>query len=402
MITLAEIRKAAEFLEGEVLHTPLIPSPRLSGLTGADVYLKLENLQRTGSFKIRGAKNAIRSRRKDIGPGGVVASSAGNHAQGVALAARDAGVPATIVMPASASLSKQEATREYGARVILSRECLAECIEQAGRMAAEEEMVFIHPYDDPDVIAGQGTIGTEILLDMPDPGTIVLPIGGGGLIAGVAVAVKGMRPGTRIVGVEASACPSAYSACRAGALVCIDPGHSVADGITVKQVGALTYPVIREHVDEIVLVDEEQIAEAMVYLLEQEKVLAEGAGAVPVAALLSGAITPEPGEKVVLVVTGGNVDPLILDRVLRHGFLRRGRIMRFSVWLPDEPGALAGLLSSLNRLQANILQIHHDRLGRGLPIFMSRVDLEAETRGHEHIREIENDLTGAGYRIRVR
>jgi threonine dehydratase len=401
MISLSDIRRAARSLQGRALHTPLIYSPSFSRMTGAEVYLKLENLQKTGSFKFRGATNALAVRKERIGAAGVVTASAGNHAQGLALAARDAGVPATIIMPAWASLFKQEATREYGARVILRQESLADCLATAERMAVEKGMLFVHPYDDLDVVAGQGTIGLEILEDLPRPDVVVLPIGGGGLIAGVATAIKALRPATRIVGVEAAACPSARRAFREGKPVCVDPEHSIADGITVKQVGALTFPIIQELVDDIVLVEEEQIAEAMVYLLERKKVLAEGAGATPLAALLAGAAAVEPGETVVLIITGGNVDPLILDRVLRQGFLKRGRIMRFSVCLPDEPGSLAGLLTFLNRHQANILEIHHARHGRGLPIFVSRVEIEVETRGHEHIQEIEREIAGAGYRIRV-
>ncbi len=371
-------------------------------MTGARVYLKLENLQKTGSFKIRGATNAILARLGTIGPGGVITASAGNHAQGVALAAREAGVPATIVMPKDASLSKQEATRGYGATLLLQGETLAESLSIAREMAEEKDLFFIHPYDDPDVIAGQGTVGLEILDDCPDPDFIFVPIGGGGLAAGLAVAVKDRNPDVRIVGVEAAVCPSAREACRAGRRVSVDPGQSIADGIAVKQLGAGTFPVIRDLVDEIVLVTEEQIAAAVVYLLERKKVLAEGAGAVTLATLLSGVIRVPAGSRVVLVVSGGNMDPLILDRVLRQQFLAMGRIMRFSVCLPDEPGALVGLLSLLRDLRANILTIDHARHGPGLPIFSSRVDIEIETRGRDHIAAIEADLTGAGYAIRVR
>ncbi|MDN7025259.1 threonine ammonia-lyase [Methanoculleus sp. FWC-SCC1] len=402
MVSPELVRQAAARLHGRVIHTPLTYSPSFSRMTGAEVFLKLENLQKTGSFKVRGAANAILAQSAEIGPGGVVTASAGNHAQGVALAAREAGIPATIVMPRDASLSKQEATRGYGATLLLQGETLAESLLIAGEMAEEKDLFFIHPYDDPHVIAGQGTVGLEVLEDCPNPDIIFVPVGGGGLAAGLAVAVRDQRPDLRIVGVQAAACPSACEACRAGARVSIDPGHSIADGITVRQVGAATFPTIRDLVDEIVLVTEDQIAAAIVLLLERKKILAEGAGAVTLAALLSGAVRAPAGSRVVLVVSGGNLDPLILDRVLRRQFLAMGRIMRFSVCLPDEPGALVALLSLLRDIRANILAIDHVRHGPGIPLFSSRVDIEMETRGHEHIAAIRADLAGAGYAIRVR
>ncbi len=402
MVSLDDVRLAAERLRGRVIATPLIHSPSFSRMTGAEVYLKLENLQKTGSFKIRGATNAILARRDAIGPGGVITASAGNHAQGVALAAREIGIPATIVMPESASLAKQEATRSYGARVLLRGERLAESLAIAEEMADREGLFYIHPYDDPLVIAGQGTVGLEILSDLSEPDVVIVPIGGGGLAAGLATAVKGINPAVRIIGVETAACPSACEACRAGERVSIDPEYSIADGITVRQVGKETFPVIRHLVDEIVLVTEEEIATAVIHLLERKKVLAEGAGAVSLAALLNGSIRVPQGSRVVPVISGGNIDPLILDRVLRRQLLETGRIMRFSVCLQDEPGALVGLLSLLTRLRANILTIQHARHGRELSLFASRVDIEMETRGYEHIREIETVLSEAGYRVGLR
>ncbi|RXE55776.1 threonine dehydratase [Methanoculleus taiwanensis] len=399
MVSLDDVRRAAGRLLGRVLHTPLVYSPSFSRMTGTEVYLKLENLQKTGSFKIRGATNAIFVHRNVIGPGGVVTASAGNHAQGVALAAREFGIPATIVMPENASLAKQEATRRYGARVLLRGERLAETLSIAEEIACREGLFSIHPYDDPFVIAGQGTVGLEILDDLPDPDLIIVPIGGGGLAAGLATAVRAINPATRIVGVEAAACPSACEACRIGERVSIDPEYSIADGIIVRQVGKETFPVIRDLVDEIVLVTEEEIAAAVVHLLERKKILAEGAGAVSLAALLNGSIRIPHGIRVVPVISGGNIDPLILDRILRRQFLKMGRVMRFSVCLQDEPGALVGLLSLLTRLRVNILTIQHARHGRDLSLLASRVDIEMETRGHEHIREIEAVLAEAGYRV---
>ena len=400
MISISEMREAAKFLKGSVIHTPLVYSPTFSRQTGLEVYLKLENLQETGSFKLRGASWKILSRADHIGPGGVVAASAGNHAQGVALAGRRAGVPTTIVMPEWASITKQEATKNYGGQVVLEGQSIGECIQKALALA-ETGKTFIHPYDDPDIINGQGTIGLEILEDLRDPDVIFVPIGGGGLISGIAVACKSLRPETRIIGVQAAACPSAQTAVAVGTPLRVEAGKSIADGITVKQVGDITFPIIREKVDDIILVEEEQIAAAVLMLLERKKVLAEGAGAVPLAALLSESVRLKHGSKVVLVISGGNVDSPLLDRVIRKGLFRGGRIMRFSVCLDDTPGALAGILTLIARHKANVLHIHHYRSGSDLPVYLSHVELELETRGADHIEEVTEALTGEGYEIRV-
>lgn len=400
MISLSEMRKAAKLLTGSIIHTPLVYSPTFSKLTGLEVYLKLENLQETGSFKLRGASWKVLSRLDDIGPGGVVAASAGNHAQGVALAGRRAGVPTTIVMPEWASITKQEATKNYGGQVVLEGQSIGECILKALELA-EGGKTFIHPYDDPDIINGQGTIGIEILEDLKDPDAIFVPIGGGGLVSGIAVACKSLRPETRIIGVQAAACPSAHTAVSQGRPLRVEAGKSMADGITVKQVGDITFPIIREMVDEIILVDEEQIAASVLMLLERKKVLAEGAGAVPLAALLNGSARLGRGCKAVLVISGGNVDSPLLDRVIRKGLFRDGRIMRFSVCLDDTPGSLASILTLIARQKANVLHIHHYRSGSDLPVYLSHVELELETRGPDHIGEVSEVLTRAGYAIRV-
>ncbi|KUG20410.1 MAG: threonine ammonia-lyase [Methanomicrobiaceae archaeon] len=402
MITPDDLRRAAALLQGRIIRTPLVYSPGISRMAGAHVYLKLENLQKTGAFKVRGATYKILSNAGRVGPGGVVAASAGNHAQGVALAAREAGIPATIVMPERVSLAKQAATREYGAEIVLSGENLSESLEAAVRLAESRGAAFVHPFDDPEIILGQATIGQEILEDLPETDLVIVPVGGGGLIAGIASAVRVLRPQTRVVGVQAAACPSAALSCREGRRIPVDPERTIADGIAVSEVGGITFPIMRDLVEEIVLVDEDQIIEAMVLLLERKKVLAEGAGAAPLAALLGGSIAVPEGGNVVLVVSGGNIDPLVLDRVLRQGFLWNGRIMRFSVCLEDEPGSLVGLLALITRLRANVLDIHHARHERGMPITASRVDVELETRGHEHIAEITAALTAAGYQVQVR
>lgn len=398
MISLDDIKKAAEILKGKILRTPLIYSPTFSSMSGAEVYLKLENLQGTGSFKLRGATFKIQSHLTEIGPKGVVAASAGNHAQGVALAAKRAGLPATIVMPELASITKQEATKGYGGHVLLEGQSIGDSINRACELA-QTGMTFIHPYDDPDIITGQGTIGLEIFEDLPDADMIFVPVGGGGLISGIASAAKAIRPEVRIIGIQTEACPGAYWARVHGRPTRVDAGKSIADGIAVKQVGDLTFPIIQKKVDEIALVKEEEIAEAILMLLERKRILAEGAGAVPFAALLGDYVKIKKGRKVVLVISGGNVDSPLLDRIIRKGLFCHGRIMRISICLEDVPGSLAQLLAVIARLKANVLNIYHARSERDLAIHLSRVELELETRGPDHIREVLDALESAGYRI---
>jgi len=401
MIPLDDIRKAAAILDGRVLRTPLVRSATFSRMAGADVYLKLECFQTGGSFKVRGATYKLILRRGEIGPGGVVAASAGNHAQGVALAAEAAAVPATIVMPVWASIGKQEATRSYGAEVILAGESLAESISIAKDMA-EDGRTFIHPYDDPDIMAGQGTIGLEILEDLCDPDVVVVPVGGGGLVGGIASAIKAVRPQTKIVGVQAAACPSAFESLQEGRRVAVEARRSIADGISVKEIGEANYPIIRDHLHEVVLVEEEEIARAVLALLERKKVLAEGAGAAPLAALLSSKFEVPKGGKVVLVVSGGNLDPPLLERVIRQGLLKNGRIMRFSACIDDVPGSLSRLLGLVAERGGNVLSIHHARGGRGLSLFKTRVEVEVETRSFDQIEDIAEALKAKGYDIKLR
>jgi len=400
MITISEIREARERIAPHIIRTPLVPSPTISARYGCEVFLKLETMQKAGSFKVRGAMNRILSRREEIGEKGVIAASAGNHAQGVAVAARVAGVPATVVMPVWASVSKQAAARAYGADVILEGTTLEESIRHAKGLAATG-MTYIPAFDDPEVIAGQGTIGLEILEDLPRVDLILVPVGGGGLIAGIAAAVKGVDPRVRVQGVQAAACPSAAEAVKAGRPVMVEAGPTLADGIRVRQVGEYAFPVIRDLVEEIILVDEEEIAEAMLLLLERKRVIAEGAGAAPLAALLSGKVRLREGSRVVLVVSGGNVDTPLLDRVIHRGLVRTGRMIQAEVVLGDVPGALAGLLGVIARAGGNILQIHHVRGGRDLPVQAVRVALEIETRDGEHGRTILGEVEGAGYRVEI-
>jgi threonine dehydratase len=301
-------------------------------------------------------------------------------------------------MPQWASISKQEATRGYGGNVILEGQSLVDCINKAEELA-QAGKVFIHPFDDPAIVAGQGTIGLEILEDLPTVDVIVVPVGGGGLISGIATAAKDIRPVIRIIGVQAAACPSAVRAVEAGACVQVEAERSIADGISVKRIGAIALDILRKSVDEIVLAEEEQIAEAVLMLLERKKILAEGAGAVTVAALLSKAVSVPPGKKAVLVISGGNIDSSLLDRVIRKGLAGSGRIMRVSVCLDDVPGALATLLGVVAATKANVLQIYHYRGGPQLSIYKSMVDLELETRNMDHVREVAKTLSDAGYRV---
>jgi len=400
MVSLADIRGAEERIRDHVLATPLVYSPTFSAMIGARVFLKLENLQKAGSFKVRGAMNTILSQNASIGSKGVIAASAGNHAQGVAVAAQLAGIAATIVMPESVSISKEEATRGYGAEVILRGSSLDETLSYAHERAAEG-YTFIHPYDDPAVIAGQGTIALEIFEKLPDPDLIVVPVGGGGLISGIATVAKALRPSVRVVGVQTAACPSAVAARREGAPVRVEAAHSIADGILVNTLGSLPFAIMERYVDDVVTVSEDQIAMAMVLLLERKKVLAEGAGAVPLAALLnSGLEIPQDGT-VVLVISGGNVDSPLLGRIIRKGMLKKGRIVGISVVVDDTPGTLARLLEVIAGNRGNILHIHHERFERDLPVQVIRVELEIETRSHAHIEEILNALRDHGYAAEV-
>jgi threonine dehydratase len=364
----------------------------------AEIHLKMENLQKTGSFKIRGALNKIMAAEHDLPPLGVVAASAGNHAQGVALAARQAGVAATIVMPHGASISKQEATRNYGGRVILEGQSVSDSIEVARRLAREGR-TFIHPFDDPLIIAGQGTVALEIVADLPAVDTIVVPVGGGGFIAGIALAAKALRPEVRVIGVEAAACPSARTALECQALTSVPRRASIADGINVRQVGRLPFDIIRSLVDQVVCVDEDRIAAAILLLMERKKIVAEGAGAVPLAALMSGAVKLAAGTRTVLLISGGNLDSPLLGRIISRGLAQSGRIMRVGVELPDVPGALARLLELVADRNANVLHIYHNRGRRDLPINTTVVELELETRGESHLAEVETTLRTAGYTL---
>ena len=400
MIELETIRKAARLIEDHIFKTPVIYSPTLSKRFSAHIYLKLENLQKTGSFKIRGATYKLIA-GADIGqisPNGVVAASAGNHAQGVALAANRAGLKATIVMPQWASISKQEATRNYGGSIIIHGATVEESLVKALEIE-QQGLTFIHPFDDAELIVGQATIGLEIISEVPEVDTVLVPVGGGGLIAGTASAIKLSRPQARVIGVEAAACPSASASMRSGRREKVAATSSIADGISVKQIGAVPFEIMRDRVDDVVTVEEEYIAASIQIMLERKKILSEGAGAVPLAALLNGSIRTKPGERIVLLVSGGNVDSPLLGRIIQQGLIKNGRVMRIRLSLNDRPGTLATLLNQVAALQANILHIHHDRGTERSNIDETQVELELETRNADHIREIGAALEAAGYKM---
>jgi len=398
MITLSHIRAAAQRIQTDILYTPLVFSPAFSHMFSGDVYLKMENLQKTGSFKARGAMNLIKAMRDQIPKNGVVAASAGNHAQGVALAARQAGLPATIVMPVGSSISKQEATRNYGGQVVLEGRTVSESL-LAARELANDGRKFIHPFDDALIMAGQGTVALEIIETLPEVDRVIVPVGGGGLIAGMAVALKALKPDVKITGVQAAVCPSAVEAIRKGAVIEVPGATSIADGIAVRQTGAAPFEIIRDLVDRIAVVEEEQIAAAILLLMERKKIVAEGAGAVALAALMSKVVCIQPGEKTVLMISGGNLDSPLLGRIIRKGLIQSGRIMRVNVMLADVPGALAGLLKQIADSKANVLHIHHNRSRRDFPVNITAVELELETRGEAHIAEIERSLRDTGYTL---
>ncbi|MDD1696202.1 MAG: threonine ammonia-lyase [Methanoregula sp.] len=400
MVSLADIEAAKTRISSHIIRTPLIYSPTISGMSGARVFLKLETLQKAGSFKVRGATNKILSTLDVSKEHGVIAASAGNHGQGVAVAAHSAGIPATIVMPEWSSLSKQEATRGYGAQVLIHGKSLEESVGKAQEIARQGQL-FIHPYDDDAVIAGQGTIALEILADLPETDIIIVPVGGGGLISGIAIAAKAIKPEVIIIGAQAQECASAAESISRGSPSRIQTGKTIADGIRVAETGRHTLPVIQHFVDQIVLASEEEIADAMLLLLERKHIVAEGAGAVPLATFMNGSIDTIKGCNVVLVISGGNIESSQLFRVIRQSLVRQGRIMHFSVMLDDQPGTLARLLTSIAEEGGNILHIHHSQAEIDHPPLTAKVEIELETRGSNHIAMMKKKLAEKGYEIRM-
>jgi len=401
MISYEDVLDAQSRVAGVARHTPLEYSFAFSEMTGADVYLKLENFQRTGAFKIRGAINRIETLSDEAQAAGVVTASAGNHAQGVALAATRAGVDSKIVMPEHAPVSKVKATERYGGEAILHGTDYSDAQAEAHRIEREEGRTYVHAFDDEMVMAGQGTIGLEIVEDCPDVETVIVPIGGGGLISGIATAVKAHDPDVRVIGVQAEGASSAAESLRKGEIYERESVDTIADGIATRRIGDRTFEVIRDRVDEVVTVDDESIAIALTYLLEREKALAEGAGAISLAALLSGAIEYEEGEVIVPALCGGNIDLNVLTTVVMRGLVATGRYLRFRTILKDQPGALVELGEIIADLRANITAFHHDRTSRDVAMNDARVELEVETRGPDHVDELLSALRDAGYEVEI-
>ena len=393
-VTLADIEAARRQLAGEILRTPLLPAPRLSTLTGADVFVKYENLQPTGSFKERGALVKLMSLGTEERRRGVIAMSAGNHAQAVAYHARRLGIPATIVMPATTPAVKVAATRSHGAEVLLEGETIEESQAQVAALAAARMLTLVHPYDDAKVIAGQGTVALEMLEEAPALDTLVVPIGGGGLIAGMAIAARAVKPAIEIVGVEAALFPSMRNAIAGEAKPCA--GNTLAEGIAVKSVGALTRPVVRELVADIVLAGEAELERAVNAFLTLQHTVAEGAGAAALAALLA-APTRFRGRRVGLVLSGGNIDPRILASIVVRELARDERIVSFRLTIPDRPGVLGEIATLLGRLGANILEVDHRRNFLDVPAKGARLDVTVETRDRAHADEVAAALAASDY-----
>lgn len=394
------IRQAASRLDGVVPRTPLIHSSTFSRLFGFEVWLKLENLQKTGSFKVRGAFNRISALSDGERKGGVIAASSGNHGQGVAWASALLGVSSTVVMPESAPIVKAMAARGYGAEVISAGKDFNEAYLYALALAKERRSAFIHPFDDDLVIAGQGTIGLEIIEEMPDLDAVVVPVGGGGLISGIAVAVKASGRPVTVIGAEAGAVGACSKALASGGPVEVAQSPSIADGIAVKKVGTRTFGLIRSHVDSVVSVGEDSIAGAILLLLERKKLMVEGAGAVPIAAAMEGQL-PVGIKKAVFVVSGGNIDVTMLDRVIRLGLVREGRLLRLATVISDTPGALAGLTAVIASLKANILHVRHQREAVDVPVGCAKIELVLEVEGPGQSELILRELKRKGYELAV-
>lgn len=394
-----EIEVARNKIRRAILQTPMIYSDTFSKLTGKEVFLKLENLQKTGSFKIRGAYYKLSRFTPSMKKRGVVAASAGNHAQGVALASSLLGIHSTIVMPEGVSLAKQMATRAYGGEVILFGQNTDEALHYAKKLT-EGGKFFIHPFDDEQVIAGQGTIGLEIIEEVPEVEAIIAPIGGGGLISGIAAIAHQKKPNVKIIGVQSAQVPSAFFSLKRNKMVEVKARPTLADGIAIRRVGEITFPMIQKGVDEIITVNEDEIASAILLLMERKRIVAEGAGATPLAALLSRKWKTR-WKKIVLVISGGNIDFHLLDRIIEKGLAQTGRLIRLSILLRDVPGALAKLSDSVAQHHANILHIIHERATKDIPIGFSKVILVLETRGPDHIREIKKGLEGKGYSLQM-
>jgi threonine dehydratase len=396
-VSLRDIEDAREVLADIAVRTPMEESRWLSALAGGPVSLKCENLQRTGSFKIRGAYVRISRLSAEERAHGVVAASAGNHAQGVALAATTLGIASTVFMPEGAPIPKEKATRGYGADVRFHGRYLEDALAEARRFADETGAVLIHPFDHRDIVAGQGTAGLEVLEQEPDVRTVLVPTGGGGLLAGMAIAIKALRPDVRVVGVQAEGAAAFPGSLRAGSPVPLASMTTMADGIAVGRPGDITFAAVQEHCDDIVTVSEESLSRALLALVERAKMVVEPAGAAAVAALLDAPTSFET--PVVAVLSGGNIDPLLLGKVIRHGLAAAGRYLYLRVIIPDLPGGLASLLHEVGEVGANVLEVAHERISPTLTLNEVEVRIQLETRGTEHAGAVMARLREHGYRV---
>ena len=397
-VTLEDVKKAQDTIKDIVKKTDILESTKLSSMTGANVYYKCENLQKTGSFKVRGACNKIANLTDEEKANGVIASSAGNHAQGVALGAKMNGIEATIVMPQTAPLAKVTATKSYGANVVLEGLVYDDAYAKALEIQKETGATFLHPFNDEYVIAGQGTIALEIFEQMNNKvDTILCPIGGGGIIAGVAVAAKSLNPNVKIIGVQTANIPSMYESMKAGKVTTAFKDTSVADGISVKTVGELTFNIVKDLVDDVILVEEGEIAEGLLFLMENQKVLAEGSGAVTTAAILSGKYIPKKNENVVCIISGGNIDINTLNRIIAIGLAKSGRRFSFSTNIKDKPGGLGELTRIIGGEDANIITAN---LSATDEIGVLNANMTLETFDHNHIERIKKEVSEAGFTIK--
>ncbi|MFB6107109.1 MAG: threonine ammonia-lyase [Halobacteriaceae archaeon] len=399
MLDVADVRAARDRVADVVYRTPTDHSRTFSRRTGAEVHLKMETFQRTGSFKIRGATNRIRTLSPAERAAGVVTASAGNHAQGVALAATRSDVDATVVMPEFAPISKVHATEGYGARVVLHGADYDEAQERAREIAADEGLTYVHAFDDEAVMAGQGTLGLELVEQVPDADVVVVPVGGGGLISGVATAVKAHDPDVRVVGVQAEGASSLADSLRKGEIRKLDSVDTIADGIATRRVGDRPFEVIRERVDDVVTVADDDTAVALTLLLERAKTLVEGAGAISLAAVLAGAVDFDEGDVVVPVLSGGNIDLNLLTTVVMRGLVATGRYVKIRTVLKDRPGALGEFLDVLSAHRANIYGIQHDRTSRDIAMNAAEVELDVATRGPDHVEAVLDAVREKGYEV---
>ena len=399
MISFVDVEQARKRIGNSVFLSPCAYSETLSKLTETRCWLKLENLQMTGSFKERGACNKLMAMSQEERARGVICASAGNHAQGVAYHATRLGIDVTVVMPETTPLMKVQNTRNFGARVVLFGANYDDAYEEARKIESEEKRVYVHAFDDELIMAGQGTIGLELLEQNPYLEAVVVAVGGGGLMAGIATAIKETNPRIKVYGVETAVIPSMKRALEAGAPVTVPAARTIAEGIAVRRAGDLTMQVVKKYVDDIVLVDEEEIAEAILMLLEREKTVAEGAGAAPLAALLHRRIPALLGKKVAVVVSGGNIDVNVISRIIERGLVKSGRVVRLHVTIPDIAGSLARLTAIVAHTKASVVQIHHDRTFAKTELNEAVVELVLETRGFEHIDEVKAALVTGGYRL---